>query len=328
MTLPSKADVADYIDALKNWGRWGADDELGTLNLIKPEHRIAAAQLVTKGRTVSCARDIVTAYGHPDNCAQMYYVASGEGVNRAEGVPDTNLGRGDLGSAVEFVGLVYHGTDVTHIDSVAHLFWKGQIYNDRSSGLVTSEHGALFGAVTTMRDGIVGRGVLLDVARAEGDAVLARGRAVTPADLEATAHAQKVSVGAGDIVLLRTGRWAAESTEGQQHRAGDDPRDIARWGTRAGWHPACMPWLREREVAAIGCDGPQESLPPPYPTVPGAMIHVYALYSMGMPLIDNCDLEELARVCTELNRWEFQFIISPLRVVGGSGSPVNPVAVF
>ena len=133
MTLPSKADVAAYIDDLKNWGRWGADDQRGTLNLIKPEHRTAAARLVTEGRTVSCARDLITAYGHPDNCAQMYYVASGEGINRADGVPPTALGRGDLGSAVEFVGLVYHGTNVTHIDSVAHLFWKGQIYNDRSS---------------------------------------------------------------------------------------------------------------------------------------------------------------------------------------------------
>ncbi|MBP1821634.1 cyclase family protein [Mycobacterium sp. OAE908] len=219
MVLPTDTDVADYIEDLKNWGRWGTEDQLGTLNLIKPEHRVAAARLVTEGRSVSCARDLVTAYGHPDNCAQMYYVASGEGVNRADGVPPTALGRGDLGSAVEFVGLVYHGTNVTHVDSVAHLFWKGQIYNDRSSGLVTSEHGALFGAVTAMRDGIVGRGVLLDVPRAERVAALAGGRAVTPADLEAAATAQGVTVGAGDIVLLRTGRWAADSGETEPERA-------------------------------------------------------------------------------------------------------------
>jgi len=327
MTLPTETDVADYIDSLKNWGRWGCDDQLGTLNLIRPEHRVAAARLVTEGRAVSCARDLVTAYGHPDNCAQMYYVASGEGANRVDGVPPTALGRGDLGSAVEFVGLVYHGTNVTHVDSVAHLFWKGQIYNDRSSGLVTSEHGALFGAVTAMRDGIVGRGVLLDIPRVERVTALAGGRAVTPADLEATAAAQGVTVGAGDIVLLRTGRWA-ESGETEPEPGYHDPHDDARWGSRAGWHPACMPWLREREVAVIGCDGPQEPLPPPYPAVPGAMIHVYALYSMGMPLIDNCDLEELANVCAELGRWEFQLTVTPLRVVGGSGSPVNPIAVF
>lgn len=326
--LPTESDVRDYIEDLKNWGRWGDDDQRGTLNLIKPEHRVAAARLVTEGRTVSCARDLVTAYGHPDNCAQMYYVASGEGANPLEGVPPTALGRGDLGSAVEFVGLVYHGTNVTHIDSLAHLFWKGRIYNDRPAGLVTSEHGALWGAITQMSEGIVGRGILLDVPRAEGVGALPGGRAVTPDDLEATASAQGVAVGAGDIVLLRTGRWDPEAVENKTDSSYNDPRDDARWGRRAGWHPACMPWLRERDVAVIGCDGPQEPLPPPYPKVPGAMIHVYALNSMGMPLIDNCDLEELSTVCAELGRWQFQLVINPLRVVGGSGSPVNPVAVF
>ncbi|MCA2245458.1 cyclase family protein [Mycobacterium sp. WUMAC-067] len=326
--LPTDSQVGRYVEDLKNWGRWGPDDQLGTLNLIRPEQLAAAARLVTEGRTVSCARDLVTAYRHPDNCAQMYYVASGEGANRADGVPPTALGRGDLGSAVEFVGLVYHGTSVTHIDSLAHLFWKGRIYNDRSSALVTSEHGALFGAVTTMSDGIVGRGVLLDVPRAEGVAALDGGRAVTPDDLEATAAAQGVTVGPGDIVLLRTGRWNAEVHAPEATPSYTDPHDQARWGQRAGWHPACMPWLREREVAVIGCDGPQEALPPPYPTVESAMIHVHALYAMGMPLIDNCDLEQLSAVCAELGRWEFQFLVLPLRVVGGSGSPVNPVAVF
>ena len=326
--LPSTAQALDYIDELKNWGRWGADDQRGTLNLIKPEHRVAAARLVTEGRTVSCARDLVTAYGHPDNSAQMYYVASGEGVKREESVPPTALGLGDLGSAVEFVGLVFHGTSVTHIDALAHLFWKGRLYNDRPAGLVTSEHGARWGAVTQMSEGIVGRGVLLDVPRAEGVDALEGGRAVTPDDLEAAEKAQGVTVGSGDVVLLRTGRWHPHSGEAASKRSYDGVRDPARWGRRAGWHPACVPWLRERDVSVIGCDGPQEVLPSPYPEVPGATVHVYALVSMGMPLIDNCDFEQLGAVCAELRRWAFQFVITPLRIIGGSGSPVNPVAVF
>jgi len=167
--LPTSTEVLSYIDELKNWGRWGPDDQRGTLNLIQPEHRVTAARLVTEGRTVSCARDLVTAYGHPDNCAQMYYVNSGEGaVHREESVPPTALGYGDLGSAVEFFGLVFHGINVTHIDALAHLFWKGRIYNDRSAGLVTSEHGALWASVMQMSDGIVSRGVLMDVPTAEG----------------------------------------------------------------------------------------------------------------------------------------------------------------
>jgi kynurenine formamidase len=326
--LPSATQALDYIDELKNWGRWGPDDQRGTLNLIKPEHRVGAAKLVTEGRTVSCARDLVTAYGHPDNCAQMYYVNSGEGAKREKSVPPTALGLGDLGSAVEFVGLVFHGTSVTHIDALAHLFWKGRLYNDRPAGLVTSEHGALWGSIAEMSEGIISRGVLLDVPRTEGLEALDGGRAVTPDDLEAAERAQGVTVGPGDIVLLRTGRWHPESGERPAKRAYDGIHDKARWGTRAGWHPACMPWLHARDVAVIGCDGPQEVLPSPYPRHPGATVHVYALNSMGMPLIDNCDLEQLGSVCAELQRWAFQFIITPLRIIGGSGSPVNPVAVF
>ena len=327
-TLPTTAEVANYVVELNNWGRWGPEDQRGTLNFLKPEHRAAAARLVTEGRTVSCARDLVTAYGHPDNCCQMYYVASGEGVDRAPGVPPTALGAGSIGSAVEFVGLVYHGTNVTHIDSWAHLFWEGKLYNGSTSALVTSEHGALWGAVTEMSEGIIGRGVLLDVPRVQGVSALPGGYAVTPADLETTCEAQGVTVGPGDIVLLRTGRWAPEANLPEEKPVYDDPHDAARWGQRAGWHPACMPWLREREVAVIGCDGPQEPIPPAYPTVQSAMIHVLALYAMGLPLIDNCDFERLGEVCAELKRWEFQFVLNPLRVVGGSGSPVNPIAVF
>lgn len=327
--LPTTSEVLDYIDELKNWGRWGADDQRGTLNLIKPEHRVAAARLVTEGRTVSCARDLVTAYGHPDNCAQMYYVASGEGAQKADpSIPPTALGFGDLGSAVEFVGLVYHGINVTHIDALAHLFWKGKIYNDRPAGMVTSEHGALWASVTEMSEGIVSRGVLLDIPRVEGIDALEGGRAVTPADLEAAEKAQGVQVGPGDIVLLRTGRWHQGSSATGSSTEYADAHDHARWGQMAGWHQACLPWLKQRDVAVIGSDGPQETIPPIYPEALGATVHVYALNSMGMPLIDNCDLERLGEVCADLGRWEFQFVISPLRVVGGSGSPINPVAVF
>lgn len=327
--LPTSAEVINSIDELKNWGRWGPDDQRGTLNFITPEHRVAAARLVTEGRTVSCARDLVTAYGSPDNCAQMYWVNSGEGVAHKEpSVPPTALGFGNLGSAVEFFGLVFHGINVTHIDALAHLFWKGRLYNDRPAGLMTAEHGALWASVMQMSDGIVSRGVLMDVSRAEGAEVLEPGRAVTPDDLEATAAKQGVTVGPGDIVLLRTGRWHKGSSATGSTTEYEDAHDHARWGQVAGWHQACIPWLRDRDVAVIGSDGPQETIPPKYLDALDATVHVMALNSMGMPLIDNCDLEELGAVCAELGRWEFQFIISPLRVVGGSGSPVNPIAVF
>ena len=154
--------------------------------------------------------------------------------------------------------------------------------------------------------------------------MLEPGRAVTPDDLEATAAKQGITVGPGDIVLLRTGRWHKGSSATGSTTEYEDAHDHARWGQVAGWHQACIPWLRDRDVAVIGSDGPQETIPPKYLDALDATVHVMALNSMGMPLIDNCDLEALGTVCAELGRWEFQFIITPLRVVGGSGSPGQP----
>jgi kynurenine formamidase len=171
-----------------------------------------------------------------------------------------------------------------------------------------------------MADGVVSRGVLLDIPRVEGIESLEPGRAVTPDDLMAAAEAESVTVGEGDIVLMRTGRWHASV----QSAESDDP---SHWAQMSGWHASCMPWLHERGVAMIGCDVPQEVRPPNYTELP-APVHILGLVKMGLPLIDNCDLEALADVCAELGRWEFQFIMTPLRIAGGSGSPVNPIAVF
>jgi kynurenine formamidase len=324
---PNATEVLSYLDRLSNWGRWGNDDQLGTLNLITDEHRVAAARLVTVGRTVSCARDLVTAFGDPASSAQMFWVVTGEGACHAhESLPPTKFGSQKVASAVEYFGLVFHGPNCTHLDTPAHLFWEGKLYNDRPALLTTSEYGALWCAVTQFGNGIVGRGVLLDVPRALGLDALDAGRAVTPEELTAAAEAQGVTVGAGDIVLLRTGRWhpSAQAAAESSKALSDDP---AHWHQMSGWHPACMPWLHERSVAMIGCDYPQDVMPTTYEELPGA-VHVLGLVSMGMPLIDNCDLEALASACAELGRWEFQFMVSPLRIVGGSGSPVNPIAVL
>ncbi len=326
--LPDAAEAVSYLDSLSNWGRWGVDDELGTLNLITDEHRVAAARLVTNGRAVSCARTLITAFGDPASAAQMYWVVTGEGVcHEHESLPPTRFGAaGKVASAVEYVGLVYHGPNCTHLDTPAHLFWEGKLYNDRPALLTTSEHGAIWCSVTNMKDGVIGRGVLLDIPRSKGIDALPAGHAVTPDELSAAAEAQGVELGAGDIVLMRTGRWhpAAEQAADAAKAMSDDP---ANWHAMSGWHPACMPWLHERDVSMIGCDYPQDVMPAVYNELPGG-IHVLALVAMGMPLIDNCDLEELATTCAELGRWEFQFVMSPLRLAGASGSPVNPLALF
>jgi kynurenine formamidase len=322
---PTGAEVRSWFEGLSNWGRWGADDERGTLNLITDEHRVAAARLVVTGRTVSCARPIVTTHGDPASNAQLFWVVTGEAACHShEALPPTRRGTGNMGSASEYVGLVFHGFHCTHVDSQAHLFWEGRLYNDRPSFLTSAEFGSLWCPVTQMADGVVGRGVLLDVARAHGVDALEPGHAVTPEELAATAGAEGVDVGAGDIVLLRTGRWHDTQVARVPTRAGGSSRDP---GPMCGWHPACMPWLHERDVAMIGCDYAQEPSSVSFPELPGA-VHVLGLVAMGMPLIDNCDFEALGAACSELGRWEFQFVMAPLRVEGGSGSPVNPLAVL
>jgi kynurenine formamidase len=323
-SLPDGAEVLSYIDRLSNWGRWGADDQRGTLNLIRDEHRVAAARLVTEGRTVSCARELTTRFGDPGSSAQLMWIGTGEAAClEHEALPD-GFTRGRMASAKEFFGLAFHGYHVTHLDTQAHVFWEGRQYNDRPAFLTTAEFGALWCAVTEMGEGIVGRGVLLDVPRALGSETLAPGHAVTRAELEATADAQHVGVGEGDIVLMRTGRWHADM------RAADDAAGVRpgdRPGAMCGWHPTCMVWMHERDVAMIGCDYPHEASDARYPEFPGA-VHVLGLVAMGMPLLDNLDLEALATTCSELGRWEFQFVVAPLRIKGGSGSPVNPLAMF
>ena len=322
---PTGAEVLSYVERVSNWGRWGPDDQVGTLNLLTPEHRVAAARLVTDGRTVSCARELRTAFGAPWSNAQLLWVGTGEGAClEHESIPE-GFTHGRMASAKEYIGLAFHGFHVTHLDTQAHVFWEGKQYNDRPAFLTTAEFGALWCSVTQYRDGIVGRGVLLDVPRALGSgATLEPGHAVTIEELEATAAAQGVEVGPGDIVLMRTGRW---------HDAMDDadpataPIPGARPHLMCGWHPECMLWLHERDVAMIGCDYPHEPTSARFPELPGAA-HVLCLVAMGMPLLDNLDLEAAASVCAELDRWEFQFVVSPLRVAGGTGSPVNPLAVF
>jgi kynurenine formamidase len=166
--------------------------------------------------------------------------------------------------------------------------------------------------------------VLLDVPRSLGVDALEPGHAVTPEELEAAAAQQGVDIGAGDIVLLRTGRWTA------QMHAADAAAGVLPGGrpdAMCGWHPRCALWWHDHDVAVVGCDYPHEATSARSPELPGAL-HVLGLVAMGMPLLDNLDLETLASTCAELGRWEFQFVVSPLRIKGGTGSPVNPLAVF
>lgn len=313
--IPDEAVVRSWFDQLSNWGRWGADDERGTLNHLTPDRRAGATRLVERGETVSCAWDIEPRPrpDQPFGPPQRFMLSTGEGLAD----PDRVGGPVEGGGTAEYLGLVFHGYQVTHLDGLCHMHWNGRFYNDIPAAAVTAREGATRLAVTAIGDGVVGRGVLLDVAGARGGAWLEPGEGVLPADLEAAEAAQGVRVGPGDVVLLRTGYGAKVRQQG--------PDPVGQVG-RAGWHAACLPWLHEREVAVIGADTAQDVIPSGYGM--RNPVHLVGIVAMGLWLIDNCDLEPLVEACRRLGRWEFLFTLAPLRIAGGTGSPVNPLATF
>ena len=251
-TAPTEAQVREYMRTLSNWGRWGKDDELGTINLITAEKRAAAARLVKDGVSVTCARPWTTEIT-PETTVQgmRFMVDSGEGRDH-----DSNERILQRRGAAEFIGMVFHGYAITHVDAPPHYFWQGQFYNGRSSNLVTSREGATVNSVEVLRDGVVSRGVLLDVARAKNVRWLGPGEGVMPEDLEAAEKAQGVRVESGDILLVRTGYYARRLAEGPVN-----PMDA---GTPA-LHVASCPWLRERGVAMVGHGHPQRHRAAPVP---------------------------------------------------------------
>ena len=313
-TAPSESQVREYLKTLSNWGRWGSSDDLGTINLITPAKRLAAARLVRDGVSVTCARPIATDIAADTTFPPVrFMVDSGEGRDTAS--PERQIQRR---GASEFIGMVFHGFSITHVDAPSHYFWDGQLYNGRSCNLVTSREGATVASIETLRDGVVSRGVLLDVARARGGRGVPGGEGVMPEDLEAAERAAGVRVEPGDILLVRTGYYGRQVADGavSPMQAGSP-----------ALHVACCPWLRERGVAMVGSDTHNDVHPPPYPAM-GNSFHVVCLVAMGLWLIDNANLEELARACAERGRWEFLLTIAPLRLKNVTGSPVNPIALF
>lgn len=312
---PTEKEVLAWFDSLSNWGRWGAEDQRGTLNLVTPEIRRCAAKLVREGVRVSCGWDLQAAEAGP---VHRFMTTSGEGLAdqwRVKLSSDEELigSRGAVAS--EYLGFSYHGTVVTHLDSLAHIFWDKQMYNRKPAELVTVSMGATSNDVTAAREGIFTRGVLIDVAAVRDVSWLEAGEGAYPEDLETAEDQMSFRVGQGDAVLLRTGygrrkREVGTDLEGQ-----------------AGWQAACLPWLYERGVAIAACDTATDVRPSGY-TEMRLPVHTIGIASMGLWLIDNCDLEKLASTCARLRRWEFLFTCDPLPIVGGTGGPVNPIATF
>lgn len=314
MPKPTADEVIGYFDTLSNWGRWGADDRLGTLNLITAERRKDAAALVQTGEVVSLSRNIDPRDPDP--------LKSGLGV--VQRYMELGEVRHHLGEGVrfdgnsEYVGIVGHGSQ-THLDGLAHYTWDGKNYNGFDAEETSSVGGAAKLSIHHASDGIITRGVLLDIAGLHGVPWLEAGYPIMPDELAAAEERQGVTVRSGDALLIHTGHVARAFQ--------DDNREAG--GPQAGLHAACLPYLRERDVAALGSDCIQDVQPSGFDTFDlFRPIHAVALVAMGLWLIDNVELTELAARCVVEQRWEFSFTMLPWRFVGVTACATNPVAVF
>ncbi len=299
------------FESLKNWGRWGPNDELGTLNYLTPDKVRAASALVKRGRSVSMAIPINTVAGPDNPNPAIYYMCT---------THDIDVGSGDyLRFATDFLGMQFHGDCHTHIDALCHIAYKGQLYNGRAADLVTAR-GALGYDITAYAHGIVGRGVLIDMPRLRGVKWLEPGEAVTREEIEAAEAAVGVRLEEGDIMVFRTGH--------HRRRLELGPWDVGYTGQgRAGLDPYSLTLLHERKVAVFLPDGDGETVPGPMKEIQYP-IHPLQMAAMGMVIADSLQFEELAQVCEEEKRWEFMVVIAPLRLPRATGSPFNPIAVF
>ncbi|MCK9923942.1 cyclase family protein [Frankia sp. AgPm24] len=316
--LPTQDDVLGYFDSLSNWGRWGDDDQLGTLNHINAESRLRAAAAVRHGISVSCAWEVQVGPGVLERATHA--VPRVAELSQDAGGRPTEAHDHGWGFSAESLTFTFHGGAYTHVDSLSHIFWNGTMYNGRGADLVDPRDGATWGAVTAAADGMVTRGILLDIPAVRGVDALEPGEPVVPADLEAAERRQNVRVQPGDAVLLRTGHGR------RRHATGSEWAQEGSY-QQAGWHAACLPWLRERDVAYIGADTAQDVNPSGYAEI-FMPVHAVGLVAMGLWLVDNCDLEACASTAARLKQWDFQLSVCPVRFAGTSGSPVNPIATF
>ena len=287
---------------LSNWGRWGKDDQLGTFNLITPATRKRAALEVRDGTAISLARNaiFVAEAASPPFVHKM--VRTGQDP-RAPGAEDA-------------YSVQYHGFTQTHMDALCHIFYKGKMYNGFSQQEVT-EKGAGKLSVINFKDALFVRAVLIDIPELFGVPYLKGRTAIYPRDLSAWLKKTGTMLHPGDAVLIRTGRWARRDAEGGW--------DIQKGS--AGLDASSLPWLRSHDVVIIGSDLASDVMPSGIDGVQ-MPIHTASIVAMGMPLLDNCDLEALSKAARVRNRWSFLLTAAPLAVEGGTGSPINPVAIF
>jgi kynurenine formamidase len=294
-----KADVDRWMTELSNWNRWGKDDQLAALNFITGPKRKAAAALVKEGYSVSLEHEVLTEKT-PENPYPYTITWTRRGPQFAS---DT-------------INVSYHGYAHSHMDALCHMADQHKIFGGFSDE-IAPRAGCANDSILTAKNGILTRGFLIDIPRLKGVDYLEPGTPVFPEDLEAWEKKTGVKVSAGDVVFVRTGRWARWAAKG--------PWNVGQ--SAAGLHASCAKWLHDRQIAMLGSDGVSDLLPSP---VEGVVqpIHQITLVALGVRLFDNCDLEALSKAAADRKRWTFLLTAAPLAIQGGTGSPLNPIATF
>jgi len=289
--MPTAAEVRSWYTDRRNWGRWGDDDQRGAINLITPEKTTAAAKLVRKGRKVSMSRVFEP---------EQHFI-------RKNPRPDGSS------SVVDYYGFIYHGQTITHIDALCHMWDSDGMWQGRDPDVEVTTRGANFGAIDAWSDGIITRGVLIDVPRHRGVSHVTPDRPVHGWEIDEIARAQNITVEPGDALLVYSGKDAFV-------RAGGNYGG----GNRPGLSVTCAKFIRDHDVSLLGWD-----MMDARPGLHGLPFPVHGvLFNYGVALLDNALLEPIAEACAEEERYEFMFMGLPLNVARGTGSPVNPIAMF
>ena len=322
----TQADIERWMTELSNWGRWGKEDQAGTVNLITPAKRRQAAALIREGISVSMSLDAdIPPKGSPEPEAPSPPAAGGRGTGRGNFPRYTwthtmrsnglNM-RGPSGYAVDSISVSFHGNNTTHFDALSHFIYNGHIYNGFPASEITG-WGAEKNDVMPFKDGLTTRGVLIDWPRFKNIPYMGDDEAIYAEDLEAWERKAGVKIESGDCVLLRTGRWKRIAEKGPLNLNVAAP----------GLYASAGRWLKDRDIALLGSDVVQDVRPSRIEGV-NQPIHQMFLVAVGTPLFDNCDLEASAEHASRLKRSTFCMTVAPLRVPGATGSPFNPLAIF
>ncbi len=287
----------ELFHTVKNWGRWGNDDQLGAANLITEAKRKQALALAREG--------IVVGLAHPP-----LKEAAADNTNPFNHTMNRGL-------STDTYSVSYHGYAHSHIDALCHILYKDQTYNGHPRAEVLTEKGCTQLGIDNLRNGVVTRGVLIDMPRLKNLPWLEPGTPVFAEDIEAWERYANVKIAPGDAIFLRTGRWARREKLG--------PWNVAR--NEAGYHASIAPWLKERGVAFLGSDDAQDVTPSLVDGI-NLPVHTLAITALGVDILDNQDLETVAETAARLKRWEFLLTVGPVPVTGGTGFPANALAIF